>query len=77
MILDKRIALFLALKRRYTLWTFIKYHERSKDPAHCRRVKRNMKAELDRRHREGEVIRCRSVGGRLSWRAKPAGEIPF
>lgn len=63
---------------RYTLWTFIKYHEKSKDPAHCRRLKKQMEAKLREEHRRGNVVRCRSIGGKVSYAPRSAyGDIPF
>lgn len=70
-----RIKAYLAGPR-YTLWTFIKYFERSGDPAHARRLKRAMEAELTRLHAEGEVVRCRSVKGGRSWYRK-ISDVPF
>lgn len=74
-----RIAAYLALPRPWTLWTFIKLHEKSKDPAHCRRLKKQMEGELQKRTLAGEVVRCRSVKGRRAWKLNPngAGACPF
>lgn len=73
MIIDKRVALFLELPKRYTLWTFIKYYERSKDPAHCRRVKKAMTKALETMP---NISRCRSVMGGRSYR-RYVGDVPF
>lgn len=78
MNVEKRVAVYLAQSRRFTLWTFIKYNEKSKDPAHCRSVRKHMRAELERRHRKGEVIRCRSIKGGVAWKPAPQdGAPPF
>lgn len=75
MTLETRLDAYLRGPR-FTLWTFIKYHEKSKDPAHCRRLRKKMRAALDCLHREGKVIRCRSIKGGVSWKLAPSG-VPF
>lgn len=76
MKLEHRIAAYLSGPR-YTLWTFIKYFEKSKDPAHCRRLHRAMQTHLSKAHREGEVIRCRSIRNGVAFKSAVPGEIPF
>lgn len=79
MRLENRLAVYLACPERYTLWTFIKYFERSKDPKHCRRLKNKMENALKELHARGEVIRCKSVRGKTAYRSRddyPA-DVPF
>ncbi len=76
MVIKHRLSAYLDGKR-YTLWTFIKYFERSKDPAHCRRLKAQMRAALKQMQREGEAIRCKSIKGGESWRRSDPNVLPF
>lgn len=75
MKLEHRIAAYLSGPR-YTLWTFIKYFEKSKDPAHCRRLRRALHERFKQMHRNGELIRCRSIKNGVAWKSAPPG-IPF
>lgn len=52
----------------FTLWTFIKYHERSKDPAHCKRLRDRMRERLNRLMAEGKAHRTRSLRGKIAYR---------
>ena len=75
----RRITVYFAVQKRYTLWTFIKYTEKSGDPAHARRLRNAMRKVLEQMVRDGKAVTCRSVKGGRAWRSRgdyPAG-CPF
>lgn len=73
---EKRVRAYLDGPR-YTLWTFIKYFESSKDPSHARSVKRQMTERLRAMVSEGQAATCRSIRRGRSYRRIDQGSIPF
>jgi len=58
------------LDTRYTLWTWIKYNERSHDPEHCTRIKREMRRVLGLMMQQGKVTACKSIKGKIAFKRR-------
>lgn len=58
------------LETRFTLWTWIKKFERSKDPVHCKRMRDQMRRELNRMIAAGKVSMCKSYRNKIAYRKR-------
>lgn len=68
MRVHRRVLAYLENPRAFTLWTWIKYYEKSKEEKHCTRTRKYMRRVLCMMIDAGRVQRVKSVRGGIAYR---------